>query len=132
MRILDLFAGTGSIGLEFFSRGAGEVIMVDVNRLHINFIRKTIDILGAEGAVAIQSNTLSYLKGGKGTYDIIFADPPYDLPWLDTIPDLVFKSGLLKDEGLFILEHSKQYNFNSHGSFFEHRHYGSVNFSFFS
>lgn len=132
MRILDLFAGTGSIGLEFYSRGAGAVVLVDINRLHTNFIRKTIDTLGANGAIVIQSNVKSYLKGGTASYDIIFADPPYDLHWLETIPSLIFESGLLKNDGLFILEHSREYNFNAHQNFLEHRHYGSVNFSFFS
>jgi len=63
--------------------------------------------------------------------DIIFADPPYDLKGIETIPDLVMKNKLLKDDGVLILEHSRDYNFSEHVSFSEHRNYGKVNFSFF-
>ncbi|MCD4769852.1 MAG: 16S rRNA (guanine(966)-N(2))-methyltransferase RsmD [Bacteroidales bacterium] len=132
MNILDLFAGTGSIGLEFYSRGAPVVHMVEANFKHFTFIRKCIATLDAKGAMAIHSNIKTFLKGYRYKYDIIFADPPYNLPWLDTIPDLVFEAGVLKKEALFILEHPKDLNFSSHRFFTEHRYYGSVNFSFFN
>ena len=64
-------------------------------------------------------------------FDVIFADPPYDLQQLPLLPDLIFKHDLLKPEGLFILEHSAKNNFENHPNFLEHRHYGNVNFSFF-
>ena len=61
----------------------------------------------------------------------IIADPPYALKELGDIPDLVFKMNLLKENGLFVLEHGKEYDFSQHVNFIEHREYGSVNFSFF-
>lgn len=64
-------------------------------------------------------------------FDVIFADPPYDLQQLPLLPDLIFKHDLLKPEGLFILEHSAKNNFENHPNFLENRHYGNVNFSFF-
>ena len=131
MTILDLFSGTGSIGFEFYSRGAAVVHMVEVNFKHFNYIKKCIATLDAEGTMAIHTNVKTFLKGYRQKYDIVFADPPYNLPWLETIPDLVFEAGVLKKDALFILEHPKNFNFNSHRFFSEHRHYGSVNFSFF-
>lgn len=131
MSVLDLFAGTGSIGLEFLSRGAARVCMVEINKVHAAFIRQSIEELAAEGASVIQSNIKEYLRREERQYDIVFADPPYNLKWLDTIPELVLTSGLIKNDTIFILEHPRDYSFKEHPSCFEHRHYGSVNFSFF-
>jgi len=131
MSVLDLFAGTGSIGLEFLSRGADEVQFVDIERNHISFIKQSVSSLEARGAFVMHANVKDYLKRSKRNFDIVFADPPYDLSWLEKLPDLVFNSGLLKENAIFILEHPRKYNFNTHPSFIEHRHYGSVNFSFF-
>lgn len=128
---LDLFAGTGSIGMEFYSRGAKNVTMVEFNRQHASFIRKTIETLEADGAKVIQSNVKEFLRRTSAKFDFIFADPPYDLPWLETIPAMVINADILSPEGIFIMEHPKQYSFASLPSFFDQRHYGSVNFSFF-
>jgi 16S rRNA G966 N2-methylase RsmD len=64
-------------------------------------------------------------------FDMIFADPPYDLDKLTLIPDLIFKNNLLKADGLFVLEHSSKQKFDEHPNFVDHRAYGNVNFSFF-
>lgn len=87
--------------------------------------------LGFENIKAIHIDVKSYLKICKMKYDIVFADPPYDLPWLENLPDLVIDSGIIKKDGFFILEHPRKIKFSSHRLFFEHRNYGSVNFSFF-
>ena len=131
MKVLDLFAGTGSIGLEFSSRGAETVIMVEQNRRHASFIDATVKKLDATGIKVVQANVKSFIKNTVETFDFVFADPPYDLSWLDTIPALVLDSGIMAEGALFIMEHPKQYSFSAHQSFEEHRHYGSVNFSFF-
>jgi len=65
------------------------------------------------------------------TFDIIFADPPYDMPHLDKFAEAVLMHNLLKPDGLFILEHGASNDFSDHPFFFEKRVYGSVNFSFF-
>ena len=64
-------------------------------------------------------------------YDFIYADPPYDLEQLPTLPDLIFEQGILKEGGYFVLEHSKHNDFYNHPHFVEQRSYGSVHFSFF-
>ena len=77
----------------------------------------------------IKSDVFRFLKSCKRQFDFIFADPPYALPALDTIPDLVLP--LLKEDGVFVFEHGKQNGFSQHPRFVEHRQYGSVNFSIF-
>ena len=131
IRVLDLFAGTGSISYEFASRGAREVDLVEKDMKHISGIRRIIKDMGIDNIRSIHIDTRTYLKICTVKYDVVFADPPYDLPWLKEIPDLVFESGVIKEEGFFILEHPRNMSFSKHKLFFEHRNYGGVNFSFF-
>lgn len=131
MSILDLFAGTGSIGLEFASRGASQVTMVELDIKHYSFIRSTLKNLDLPGTTVVHSNVKSFLKGPKHKYDLIFADPPYELSWLSDLPEMVLNSELMNSDSVFILEHPKGVSFNHHPNFTEHRSYGSVNFTFF-
>ena len=131
IRVLDLFAGTGSISYEFASRGAREVDLVEKDMKHISGIRRIIKDMGIDNIKPIHIDTRTYLKICTVKYDVVFADPPYDLPWLKEIPDLVIESGVIKEEGFFILEHPRNMSFSKHKLFFEHRNYGGVNFSFF-
>ena len=62
----------------------------------------------------------------------MFADPPYSLDGLSTLPDLVFEREVLSEDGIFILEHPREYSFEEHPRFWQHRNYGKVNFSFFA
>ncbi len=129
--VLDLFAGTGSIGLEFVSRGANNVISVEQNDKHCAFIRKTTKKLGIDNLYLIRQDVFKFVASTSKKFDVIFADPPYDLDNFDTIPDLILSKNLLKEDGLFILEHSGKKNFENHPQFSSHRKYGNVNFSFF-
>jgi 16S rRNA (guanine966-N2)-methyltransferase len=129
--VLDLFSGTGSISYEFASRGAANVHLVDKDTIHIVGIRRIIKQLGFENIKPIHIDVKAYLKACSVKYDVVFADPPYDLSWLNELPDLVALSGVMKEDGFFILEHPKELSFTSHKLFFEHRNYGGVNFSFF-
>lgn len=79
----------------------------------------------------IHIDVKAYLKTCSVKYDVVFADPPYDLKWLKELPDLVTEAGVISDDGFFILEHPKGLSFKDHKLFFEHRNYGGVNFSFF-
>ena len=129
--VLDLFAGTGSVSLEFISRGANSVVSVEQNDLHCAFIRKTCALLSVDNLLLTRGDVFRFISGNRMKFDLIFADPPYDLQQLPLLPDLIFSHDLLKPEGLFILEHSAKNNFENHPYFSEHRHYGNVNFSFF-
>lgn len=129
--VLDLFSGTGSISFEFASRGCSEVISVEKNFKHHNYISQTAASLSIDEIFAIKSDVIKFVEHCNSQFDFIFADPPFDMAGLDAIPELIFAQNLLKPEGLFILEHPSAIQFNRHPNFREHREYGSVNFSFF-
>jgi 16S rRNA (guanine966-N2)-methyltransferase len=129
--VLDLFSGTGCISYEFASRGAKEIHLVEKDIKHIAGIRKIIRELEFSNIKAIHIDVKAYLKTCTAKYDVIFADPPYELSWLKEIPDLIAGSGIIKEDGFFILEHPRDISFGGHDLFFEHRNYGGVNFSFF-
>ena len=128
---LDLFSGTGSISLELVSRGCRQVVSVELDRDHHRFIQECLKKLNTDKCVPIRGDVFRFLKSCKQQYDFIFADPPYALKELPQIPDIIFERQLLKEDGLFVLEHGKDYDFSQHKNFLEHRSYGSVNFSLF-
>ena len=86
---LDLFAGTGSISLELVSRGCASVISVEADRDHYNFIRQCVGKLGTKACVPIRGDVFRFIKSCHQQFDFIFADPPYALPELPKIPQLV-------------------------------------------
>ena len=128
---LDLFAGTGSISLELLSRGCQQVISVEKDRDHAHFISQCMEKLGTDEHILIKGDVFRFLKSCHQKFDLIFADPPYALPELETIPDLIFQYDLLKKDGLLVFEHGKNNDFSTHPHFIEHRSYGSVNFTLF-
>lgn len=128
---LDLFAGTGSISLELVSRGCNRVVSVEADRDHANFIRQCFQKLGEDKDILVRGDVFRFLKSNTQQFDFIFADPPYALPALPQVPDIVLGGNHLKEDGIFVFEHGKANDFSSHPRFIEHRHYGSVNFSLF-
>ena len=128
---LDLFAGTGSISLELISRGCASVVSVEADRNHASFIRQCMEKLDTDKNILVRGDVFRFLKTCRQKFDLIFADPPYALPELPQIPDLVFKYGLLEDDGLLVFEHGKKNDFSAHPHYIDHRAYGSVNFSIF-
>ena len=132
LSVLDLFSGTGSISYEFASRGSNFIISVESNFKHHAFIKNTINDIGLKQIKAIKSDVFRYVKTCKDKFDIIFADPPYDLKDIEAIPDFVFKHKLLKKEAWLIVEHGDKTNFSKHPAFIDLRKYGGVNFSIFA
>lgn len=131
-KVLDLFSGTGSISYEFASRGAKEIIAIEANYHHFSFIKRTASELGFKNIKLFKTDTFIACKKLKGqTFDIIFADPPYDLKNLTAIPDAIFSNNLLCPDGIAIIEHPGTISFATSNFFQEHRQYGSVNFSIF-
>ena len=128
---LDLFAGTGSISLELVSRGCKQVVSVEADRDHANFIRQCFKKLNEERDILVRGDVFRFLKSCHQKFDFIFADPPYALEDLAKIPDLVLNGELLNEDGIFVFEHGKNHDFSAHPRFLEHRSYGSVNFSLF-
>jgi len=131
LKVLDLFGGTGAIAFEFASRGASRVYSIDMNRDNASFIRKEAKRLGLSNVTAVHDNVFDFLPICHEKFDIIFADPPYSLEGLETIPDKVFASDILHPDRYFILEHGGEHSFTSHPRFKKEKVYGRVHFSFF-
>lgn len=130
--VLDLFAGTGAISIEFISRGAKEVTAVDINAPCTDFIKQSASRLAIANLHVVRADVFDLLKRANRRFDIVFADPPYSHEGIATLPEMVFEKGLLADDGIFILEHPHEYGFTEHPHFWQHRAYGKVNFTFFA
>ena len=138
--MLDLFAGTGGIGIECISRGAREVTAVEIAHVQQNWIISCCRQLGIRNLSVIRGDVFKFLNACRTKYDLIFADPPYALEQLPTLPDVILNSttvggsssdSLLKENGWLVVEHGKDTNFTNHPRHVETRTYGSVHFSFF-
>lgn len=128
--MLDLFSGTGHISLEFASRGSREIVSVDKNFKCTGFLKSMNKELGFNIHV-IKEDVFDFLKHVTSKFDLIFADPPYDLKEIPDIHKLVFQKDLLKPEGWLIIEHGSKTKLEDLKGFVQQRKYGNVNFSFF-
>ncbi|MBO4525444.1 MAG: 16S rRNA (guanine(966)-N(2))-methyltransferase RsmD [Bacteroidales bacterium] len=128
---LDLFAGTGSISIEMLSRGCDRVVSVEKDREHYAFIKKVMETVRTDKCLVVNGDVFKYLERCIEKFDLIFADPPYQLPELGRIPEIVLESDILKPDGIFVLEHGEKHDFKDNPRFREIRVYGSVHFSFF-
>ena len=132
VKMLDLFGGTGNHSYEFISRGCEDVTYVDKFPGCVKFVQKTAKELGIEPFIKIvNADVFKFIERATEQYDYIFAGPPYPLPTIDTIPDLIFEKKLLKPGGWFVLEHNANHSFEKHPRFSQQRNYGGTIFSFF-
>jgi 16S rRNA (guanine(966)-N(2))-methyltransferase RsmD len=132
MVCLDLFAGTGNISFELASRGAEKVNSIDQHGKCILYINETSKKLDLNQIKSRKADVFKYLKSDKEKYDLIFADPPYDLGQLPMLPKLVLENDLLKEGGILIIEHPSNRKMIDHPNFVEMRQYGNSSFSFYS
>ena len=130
--VMDLFSGTGAVAIEFISRGVKEVTAVDINNACTEYIKSEANRLGLRNLHVVRTDVFDLLKRANRKFDIVFADPPYALEELSSLPDLVFEREVLTEDGIFILEHPREYSFEEHPRFWQHRNYGKVNFTFFA
>lgn len=130
--VLDFFAGTGAVSFEFVSRGAKAVTAIDINAQCTEFIKQSALKMNVRNLHVVRADVFDLLKRANQRFDIVFADPPYALEELPLLSDLVFDKGLLTDDGIFVLEHPREYQFEEHSHFWQHRAYGKVNFTFFA
>jgi len=131
IEVLDLFSGTGNISLEFASRGAEKVTSIDRSVHCVNYLKDTARQHGLENIKTYKADVFKYLQLESVQYDVIFADPPYDLNQIPEIPKIVFEKNILKPDGLLIIEHQSMQNLSQHSKFVEQRKYGHSSFSFF-
>ena len=129
--VLDLFSGTGSISIEFASRGAKDIRSVDKHPGCVQWLKSVVMQQNLAEITPIKADTFKYLLQETQQYDIIFADPPYDLPDIPLIPQYVANRALLKTNGLLVVEHPPMLKLNLLPGFTEVRKYGNSSFSFF-
>ncbi len=130
--VMDLFAGTGAVSFEFVSRGVREVTSIDINSQCTDYIKAEAARMAVRNIHVVRADVFDLLKRANRRFDIVFADPPYALEGLASLPDLVFDRQVLTDDGIFILEHPREFSFEEHPHFWQHRAYGKVNFTFFA
>lgn len=131
LSILDLFSGTGSIGLEFLSRGAKNVLSIDNHHISCKFLKTSQESLNEKNWQIRKQDAAQFLKQTSLKFDIIFADPPYEMKGTEELAEIVFSKHLLNKDGILILEHGRHTSFEKITQFKELRNYGGVHFSFF-
>ena len=129
--VLDLFSGTGNISIEFASRGIKSVTAVDKHLGCVYWLESVIKKYELPEINTIKGDVFKFLDQHKKSYQIIFADPPYDLPNIPEIAQKVLANGLLTDNGLLVIEHPSFLKLNFLSGFTETRRYGNSSFSFF-
>jgi 16S rRNA (guanine(966)-N(2))-methyltransferase RsmD len=134
--VLDLYAGSGGMGIEFLSRGAETVTLVDMDRGHCRLIEENLKKTRLTGEVICNDVEASLRKfaieGLK--FDIIFMDPPYEQGFAQKTLQLLDSLQLLKENGLIIVEHEAELSLNltfEHFSFVDDRKYGSIRITYF-
>jgi 16S rRNA (guanine966-N2)-methyltransferase len=131
IRVLDLFAGTGNISLEFLSRGAASVLSVEQEKKLVAFMERTATEWGVKEWRVVRGDVFSFLRTHRSRYDVVFADPPFAMEDIGRIPTLVLEAGLLEPDGMVIVEHSDKVDLGHVDGHVETRRYGLVRFSFF-
>lgn len=132
VKFLDLFAGTGSLDMEIFSRGCTDITSVDMSKISLGFIKKMSEEVKIPNHKIILGDAVQFAKNCSQQYDLIFAGPPYALEVINEIPDIVFDKKLLKENGMFVLETSPKHDFTEHLNLLEVRNYGQTHFWFFT
>ena len=123
---LDLFAGSGSLGIEALSCGAKECYFVDNNINIINILKKNINTI--ENAFIIKKdfkNSLKEFSNQNKTFDVIFLDPPYKLNLINPAINIILENNLLKDNGIIICEYETEKINTNNLKIFKERKYGS-------
>jgi len=131
IKVLDLFSGTGNISMEFASRGAEKVVSVDRSIHCVHYLKDTAGQHGLTNIQVFKEDVFKYLEHETEKFDLIFADPPYDLNRIPEIAVTVFNKKLLTEGGMLIVEHQSLQNLSNHAAFVEQRKYGNSSFSFF-
>lgn len=108
--VLDLFAGSGSLGIEALSRGAIHAVFVENAKRPLAYLRQNIAAIQAECEV-VAADAFDYLARPRASFDVVFADPPYELEVLNRLPTLIFQSGVVAPAGYLIIEHPQHLRF---------------------
>ncbi len=134
VRFLDLFSGSGGISYEMASRGCKDITCVDLNRKYCDFINKNFRDMYPKKSPAriVNTDAFKFIENNPLNYDLIFADPPYDMEGVENIPEMIMNNPGLKPGAMLIMEHSAKTHFTDLVHIRDQRHYGKVNFSFYT
>jgi 16S rRNA (guanine966-N2)-methyltransferase len=133
---LDLYAGSGSVGLEALSRGVARVVFIEKNPALVHLINKNLQECGFDAPFATLAmdvrHGLKQLANRQAQFDILFADPPYEKMLIDETIRLIGESSLVSGNGLIVLQHSFREPIHNANSFelFDQRRYGDTILSF--
>lgn len=122
-RVLDLFCGSGALGIECLSRGAQEVVFNDASKESLAIVRKNLALV-RENAVLYQLDFQSCLKRCDGQFDLIFCDPPYCEDYSSSVCRLVKTQNLLKKDGLIVYESERAEMIPNGWTMVDRRKYG--------
>jgi len=112
-RVLDLFAGSGSLGIEALSRGAAHATFVESDGNALGYLEANLGALGCDDESSVlQMDSLQFLRQGGKPFDLIFADPPYAYEATQEIPLEVFSRALLAVDGYLVIEHARPQEFS--------------------
>ena len=131
IKTLDLFGGTGSISYELFSRGATDMTIIEKDNAMHDFIKKNLQQFKIENAKLYKMDVFKYLETAVGSFDFIFAGPPYALTTIDEIPKIIVSKKLIAENGYFVLEHTPRNDYKSFEGYQFEKNYGTTIFSFF-
>lgn len=132
--VLDLYAGSGSVGIEALSRGAKNAVFVENSRSAIQFLKLNLTSIGADGqAQVVAADVDKFIRGSRVKYNVIFADPPYALESLAELPTRIFQSDIVARGGYLIVEHPARFEFqpSSEWDVVVRKAYGRTSVSFF-
>ena len=131
-RVLDLFAGSGALGLEAISRGAADAVFVEKDARTARVIRENAEQLGVESRSTVRvEDATRFLERYEGPpFDLVLADPPYDFNGIADLPGQALR--VVREDGLLILEHDRRYDFSAHEGVLTSRSYGRTHISLFS
>lgn len=111
--VLDLFAGSGAIGIEAISRGMEKCYFVDTSIEAIKIIKENLNILGITNCIVKKQDYMTVLKSLDEKMDFIFIDPPYRMHIIEDILKVIYEKNLLNEDGIIVCEFEKNYEVNS-------------------
>lgn len=129
--VLDLFAGTGIVSIEFSSRFNCKIVSVEQNFKAVEYMKRSKVDFALKNWSIIKSKVLTFINTNESSFDIIFADPPYEFKQSSEIIKYILSNNLLKTEGLLIWEHSIREDFSNFDEFTIKKDYGDSSLSFF-
>lgn len=102
--VLDLFAGSGALGFEAYSRGAASVTLIELNKNSAKLLKETANSMDSKNISVVNEDALNYLSQSKAHFDVVFIDPPYKLDVYEKALSLLNKNGFIDNDSIIYVE----------------------------